>query len=555
MRDEGTDADNPPPVTYKETLVGPMQYEESGVGGSEEDWDFEEGDVTENCEGVMPSITFSARIQEKLIQPWKNSVVVKLLGKSIGYRALCSRLANLWKPSMGFSVIDLENNYYLVRFCAARDAMDAMTKGPWIILGHYLTVQPWTPEFDSRTADLNHAIVWIRLPDLAMHLYHQNILQKIGQLVGEVIKFDDNTELSTRGKFARIAVRISLVQPLVSQIEINGRVQKIEYEGLPVIRFNCGRYGHHSDACSNNKTDGKTTGDYPTSQDNHRAEMAAAQESRRMEAAHFESFGPWMIASRRGRRPNTGKENGDVLNRNQMPQGAHVSKFHVLEQINEENSEEVPTEPQLTADIPGQLQAANNNSNPSMITFRANLSRSATRRQQRKNAAMHRQHQPEASTSKNPSQNTGLNRAPLNSHTNDAKHLSHANPTFTFRPLTHAYPTSHNTISIPITLDSTKHTAVLCTPQPNAPLEQTNDITVELEAGQSYRYNLCSSHPNDPPDNIRNSSTEDIEDELLEYATPETEAAENEMSEDGDEETMVQETLEEYPERTHGQQL
>ena len=63
--------------------------------------------MTENCEGVVPSITFSARIQEKLIQPWKNSIVVKLLGKNIDYRALYARLASMWKLSMGFSVIDL----------------------------------------------------------------------------------------------------------------------------------------------------------------------------------------------------------------------------------------------------------------------------------------------------------------------------------------------------------------------------------------------------------------------------------------------------------------
>ena len=95
MLEEGADEDNPPLMTYKETLVGPLQFQEPGFGDSEEDWEFEEGDVIENCEGVMPSITFSARIQEKLIQPWKNSVVVKLLGRNIGYKALCARLASM----------------------------------------------------------------------------------------------------------------------------------------------------------------------------------------------------------------------------------------------------------------------------------------------------------------------------------------------------------------------------------------------------------------------------------------------------------------------------
>ena len=44
------------------------------------DWEFEEGYVIANNDGPMPSITFSARVHEKLSKSWKNSVVVKLLG-------------------------------------------------------------------------------------------------------------------------------------------------------------------------------------------------------------------------------------------------------------------------------------------------------------------------------------------------------------------------------------------------------------------------------------------------------------------------------------------
>ncbi|KAL9437392.1 hypothetical protein AB3S75_023284 [Citrus x aurantiifolia] len=81
MREEGIDEDNPPPVTYKETLVGPSQFKEPGVGGSEEDWEFEEGDVTENCEGVMPSITFLARIQENFDSAMEELGCSKAVGK------------------------------------------------------------------------------------------------------------------------------------------------------------------------------------------------------------------------------------------------------------------------------------------------------------------------------------------------------------------------------------------------------------------------------------------------------------------------------------------
>ena len=130
---------------------------------------------------------------------------------------------------MTYSVIDLENNFFLIRFRSARDAVDALTKGPWIIMGHYLTVQPWSPSFDFTKTVLDQVTVWIRLPGLAVHLYNQKVLQKLGQMVGTVIKIDSNIASSTRGRFARLAVSVSLDKPLVSQFELDGRIQKVEY--------------------------------------------------------------------------------------------------------------------------------------------------------------------------------------------------------------------------------------------------------------------------------------------------------------------------------------
>lgn len=46
------------------------------------------------------------------MRPWRNIVVVKLLGMVIGYKDLRSRLESLWSMSKGFTVIDLENDFF-----------------------------------------------------------------------------------------------------------------------------------------------------------------------------------------------------------------------------------------------------------------------------------------------------------------------------------------------------------------------------------------------------------------------------------------------------------
>lgn len=146
----------------------------------------------------------------KLERLQKNVVIVKLLGRTMGYRALCSRLESLRGMCKGFSVIDLENDFYLVRFKTETDAHHALTQGPWTILGHYLTVQPWHLRFESSTETIDSIIAWIRLLGMPFHYYHKCILKMLGLIIGKVLRIDYNTESATRGKFARIAVQVAL---------------------------------------------------------------------------------------------------------------------------------------------------------------------------------------------------------------------------------------------------------------------------------------------------------------------------------------------------------
>lgn len=59
-------------------------------------------------------------------------------------------------------------------------------------------------------------------------------------MVGKVLRIDYNTKSASRGKFARLAVEVNLEKPLVSQLLVDGRKLRIEYENLPQICFQCG---------------------------------------------------------------------------------------------------------------------------------------------------------------------------------------------------------------------------------------------------------------------------------------------------------------------------
>ncbi|KAK7286716.1 hypothetical protein RJT34_21918 [Clitoria ternatea] len=60
---------------------------------------------------------------------------------------------------------------------------------------------------------------------------------------------DHLTSIHYRGHFPRICVEVNLQRQLVPRISMLGHELNLEYEGLHLICFKCGRYGHRSDAC------------------------------------------------------------------------------------------------------------------------------------------------------------------------------------------------------------------------------------------------------------------------------------------------------------------
>lgn len=175
--------------------------------------------------------------------------MVKLLGRRIGYRALASQLESLWSSTLRFHIIDLENVYFLVRFKSERDVDFVLAQGPWTIMGHYLIVKPWNPQFDCSTEEIESFIAWIRLPGMALHYYHKSILRMLGQIIDSVVRIDYNTEPAARGKFALITVEVALNKPLVAQFLLDGKIQKVEYECHSNRCFTCGKYGQNKDLC------------------------------------------------------------------------------------------------------------------------------------------------------------------------------------------------------------------------------------------------------------------------------------------------------------------
>lgn len=185
-----------------------------------------------------------------LFNPWRGALILKLLGKSVSFRVLEQRTSELWKLKWGYELIDLEGGFFLARFFTRDNYLKALEGGPWIIMGHYLTVTKWRPNFRPSMKKVSTTAIWICFPELPIELFDEEILHSMGDTIGKTVKVDATTVDASRGRYVRVCVKVDLNAPLVPMVLVLGSPQRVEYEGLHLICFECGRYGHKQDECS-----------------------------------------------------------------------------------------------------------------------------------------------------------------------------------------------------------------------------------------------------------------------------------------------------------------
>ncbi|MBA0792918.1 hypothetical protein Gohar_017372 [Gossypium harknessii] len=114
-------------ASWKDKLLGgkSSRYLVSSMNPSETfdgDFDFEDGDILRSTVYGIPAIGFSDRIKKILVKDMETTVVP-------------------------FRLMDVEMNATWFVF-KTDDYEMVLTQGPWVVFGHYLTVQPWTVDFN-----------------------------------------------------------------------------------------------------------------------------------------------------------------------------------------------------------------------------------------------------------------------------------------------------------------------------------------------------------------------------------------------------------------------
>lgn len=122
----------------------------------------------------------------------------------------------------------------------------------------YLTIRKWVSNFVPNDTPIKILTAWVRIPNLSVEYFDINFLHKVGSKIGKVLRVDKNTAQAERGQFTRISVEIDLIKPLLSKFWLKGKVWRVQYEGLRIVCFKCGKLGHTKEECT---TQGLITAD------------------------------------------------------------------------------------------------------------------------------------------------------------------------------------------------------------------------------------------------------------------------------------------------------
>lgn len=123
----------PIPVSYKEKLVSSQSPSISVHFSFSEDSFLPEDENIFNSEYFIP---LSVDEKKRLYKPWEKSLIIKVFGRKVGYRYPLLKLTTMWSLTKDLTLIDLGNDFYLIKFKLDDNYIKVLHGRPWPKFSH-----------------------------------------------------------------------------------------------------------------------------------------------------------------------------------------------------------------------------------------------------------------------------------------------------------------------------------------------------------------------------------------------------------------------------------
>jgi hypothetical protein len=115
---------------------------------------------------------------------------------------LLAWVQNTWTPLLGYvpEILDLTKGW--VGFiCRTPEDVSILLDRFWVLGGSSLMLKRWRVAFDPATEHFQHRHLWVLLPGLPLHFWHEGALKAIGNTLGRFISLDSTSLALQQGRW------------------------------------------------------------------------------------------------------------------------------------------------------------------------------------------------------------------------------------------------------------------------------------------------------------------------------------------------------------------
>lgn len=177
-----------------------------------------------------------------------------LTKKNLNVRAMKSKMADVWKPTMGINIKEIEPVIFLFQFYHKEDLQWVVNGGPWSFDNVMLIVATIPNGEEPVKVPLWHLNIWIQIYDIPTGLMNETVGKQLGNFFGEFIQYDAKNNTSIWREYMRIKIKIDVRKPLkrkkkITRKNIMETIVTCKYERLGELCFSCGMISHTEHFC------------------------------------------------------------------------------------------------------------------------------------------------------------------------------------------------------------------------------------------------------------------------------------------------------------------
>lgn len=177
-----------------------------------------------------------------------------LTEKSINVRAMKSKIADVWRPSMGLTIKEIDQGLFLFQFYRKEDKQWVQNGGPWSFDNAMLALEEVRTGQNPVDVKPCFLSIWVQIHNLPVGYMQETVGKQLGNFFGEFLEYGAENSASIWRDCMRVQIRIDVRKPLKRKKKIikkDGQEFTVicKYERLGEFCFTCGMVNHTDRFC------------------------------------------------------------------------------------------------------------------------------------------------------------------------------------------------------------------------------------------------------------------------------------------------------------------